>query len=209
MQRHALLSLPPADTDSPGSFGASAMDGIDGLDGTAMDCIDGNSVWQHMLTCFDPGCPDPLCQGGKAVLKHRLSCQVCSSVASLPSSLLEESFVNQILYASQLAAPDPPAPNLQCLLPRAQDPACLLCDLICSQFKTSALSADLQPTISGAVAHDPGPCSFYLPGASYDDSTTAAAPRPRSDPDPPHDCLCPASEEDGLPSTAMVGSMGY
>ena len=77
-----MISPPSDHTDDMfASACDTTMDGVDdstagGLDGTAMDCIDGNSVWQHMLTCFDPGCPDPLCQGGKAVLKHRLSCQV-------------------------------------------------------------------------------------------------------------------------------------
>ncbi len=39
-----------------------------------MDCIDGNSLWMHMLTCFDEGCDDVLCRAGKSVLQHRLSC---------------------------------------------------------------------------------------------------------------------------------------
>ena len=201
-----------------------------------MDCIDGNSVWQHMLTCFDPGCPDPLCQGGKAVLRHRLSCQVRSPAASslslhprpallieqgdlwalaqlpgvspvayLPSSISGESFIDQVPYAT---CPVYRASNWHCLSPHVQDPACLLCDLICSRFKTSALPADLRPTISGAVAHDPGLCSGPASATLHYGSTTAAAPRPRSDPEPPHGRLFPSEEEDGLPSTAMVGSMG-
>ena len=78
-QRHALLSTATDQTDMFASACDTTMEGVDdtaGMDGTAMDCIDGNSVWQHLLTCFDSGCPDPLCKGGKAVLKHRLSCQV-------------------------------------------------------------------------------------------------------------------------------------
>ena len=53
----------------------------DGLGGVAMDCIDGNSVWLHMLSCFEPDrCQDPLCHAGKAVLGHRLGCQVRAGI---------------------------------------------------------------------------------------------------------------------------------
>ena len=62
----------------------TAMEFTDGKNddcgGVAMDCIDGNSVWLHMLSCFEPDrCQDPLCHAGKAVLGHRLGCQVGSA----------------------------------------------------------------------------------------------------------------------------------
>ena len=65
--------------DDMGTSSEAATVG-NGTEDIVMDCIDGNSVWQHLLSCFDPaGCADPLCQAGKAVLRHRLSCQVRSS----------------------------------------------------------------------------------------------------------------------------------
>ena len=81
----AAPSTPPA-TAADCANNDTAMEGDDGTSdgtgGTAMDCIDGNSVWQHMLTCFDPGCPDPLCVAGKTILMHRLSCEVSRPSAS-------------------------------------------------------------------------------------------------------------------------------
>ena len=56
-------------------------DGNNDCAGVAMDCIDGNSVWLHMLSCFEPDrCQDPLCHAGKAVLGHRLCCQVRAGI---------------------------------------------------------------------------------------------------------------------------------
>ena len=164
VQRHALLTPPPLIYDATAAvtctadpvagrpaapphshsdnFTTDCIDGVDGADSTAdvpvdgegstegtaaMECVDGNSVWQHMLTCFDTGCPDPLCRGGKAILRHRLTCEVRSrGIAHL-----------------SIAVHDPvghyPSPSFSlhvCLWQRAQDPACLRCELICSRFKT-------------------------------------------------------------------------
>ena len=151
-----MISPPSDHTDDMfASACDTTMDGIDdntagGTDGIAMDCIDGNSVWQHMLTCFDPGCPDPLCQGGKAVLKHRLSCQV--RLPGLPPLAHNKQIIQpngRLLHCPPLISKHQITMPLS---PFAQDPACLLCGLICDHFKMrSNLLPDESNTQGGAV----------------------------------------------------------